>query len=135
MPNYINNARTRFNHPLPCRPQHSPHQYIPPVYGAKQQFAHKEPPHYPFTKAQETYVSEVAGTFLHYAREIDSTMLPAVSTIATHQTTAAFQLLKSKIDHLLDYAATYPDVQLKFIVSEIHLWVNSDASYRLKQEL
>jgi hypothetical protein len=41
MPGYIEKALQRFTHPLPKRPQHSPHQWIPPQYSA---FIQTEPP-------------------------------------------------------------------------------------------
>jgi len=35
MPEYIQEALTRFNHPRPKRPQDQPHPHVPPKYGAK----------------------------------------------------------------------------------------------------
>ena len=37
MPNYIEKALQRFEHPPPKSPQHSPHSWTKPNYGAKQQ--------------------------------------------------------------------------------------------------
>lgn len=38
MPGYISLALQLFQHPTPSRPQHSPHAWTPPAYGAHQQF-------------------------------------------------------------------------------------------------
>jgi hypothetical protein len=39
----------------------------------------------PLTSEEAKYVQEVAGTLLYYARAVDSTILPALSAIATEQ--------------------------------------------------
>jgi hypothetical protein len=38
MPGYIERALLRFAHPHPSKPQHSPHAWTKPNYGAKTQF-------------------------------------------------------------------------------------------------
>ena len=35
MPNSVSKALERFQHLVPARPQHSPHKWITPTYGAK----------------------------------------------------------------------------------------------------
>ena len=59
------------------------------------------------TKIELTYVQEVVGTFLYYAQGIDTMMLTAVGTIATHTITAPYTTLKKKIDRLLNYVHTH----------------------------
>jgi hypothetical protein len=66
MPNYVKNALTRFKHPPPRLPQHSPHKWTPPKYGQKQQFA-TSTDHPPLTPAQRKHVQEVVGVFLQEA--------------------------------------------------------------------
>ena len=39
MPKYVNNALTKFQHIPPTKPQHAPHRYQLPQYGAKIQYA------------------------------------------------------------------------------------------------
>ena len=73
------------------------------------------------TKEELTFVQEVIGAFLYYARGIDTTMLPAVGTIATHTITAPFTTLKKKIDRLLDYAHTHPNAAIKYSASKMRL--------------
>jgi hypothetical protein len=38
MPGYIKAALHKYQHPAPARPEHSPHRWNPPIYGAKTQF-------------------------------------------------------------------------------------------------
>jgi hypothetical protein len=38
MPVYINAALHKYHHPAPLHPEHAPHQWNPPMYGAKTQY-------------------------------------------------------------------------------------------------
>jgi hypothetical protein len=38
MPGYIKAALHKYQHPAPARPEHSPHTWNPPIYGANTQF-------------------------------------------------------------------------------------------------
>jgi hypothetical protein len=38
MPGYIKAALHKYQHPAPARPEHAPHGWNPPIYGAKTQF-------------------------------------------------------------------------------------------------
>ena len=42
MPDYVERALVRFNHPTPDKPQHQPHQHAIPTYGATVQYAKLE---------------------------------------------------------------------------------------------
>ena len=42
MPRYIQKALHKFQHPLPTKPQHAPHSWNQPVYGATRQYATDE---------------------------------------------------------------------------------------------
>ena len=128
MPNYVNKALQRFNHQSPTRPQHSPHPYTTPNYGAKVQYAQPLQTT-DLTPAQKKYVQQVLGVFLFYARAIDSTMLAAVGTMAASLSTARWADIQPRIAHFLDYAATHPDAQLVYRHSDMHLWSHTDASY------
>jgi len=74
------------------------------------------------------YVQQVAGTFLLYARAVDSTMLPAFGSISTNQASPT-QATKDNVNQLLDYAATHPDAALRFYASDMVLHIHSDTSY------
>jgi hypothetical protein len=128
MPGYIERALQRFSHPNPTRPQHSPHPWQKPNYGAKTQYA-PEPDHSPALDAADTkHVQEVLGTLLYYARAVDSTMLPAIGSIGTEQANSTESTMK-KITQLLNYCATHPDAMVRFIASDMALWIDSDSSY------
>jgi hypothetical protein len=94
MPGYISRALQQFQHPTPSQPQHYPHAWTPPAYGARQQFVLLD-----VTPVLELldkkHVQEVLGTLLYYARAIDSTMLPAIGTLATQQATPTIATLEA----------------------------------------
>ena len=59
-------------------------------------------------------------------------MLTAISSIATNMTTAAKKDLGFRMKKFLDYAATHPDAKIRFVASDMQLWIHSDASYLSK---
>ena len=128
MPGYIERALQRFCHDKPSRPQHAPHTWEKPQYGAKTQYA-PAPDTTPALSAEDTTrVQQVLGTLLYYGRAIDNTILTAVGSIATQQASGTAATMKA-ITHLLNYCATHPEATVRFIASDMVLWVDSDASY------
>jgi hypothetical protein len=127
MPGYIIRALLRFAHRHPRRAQHAPHEWTAPVYGSRQQYASRD--NTPaLDLANIKRVQEVLGTFLYYARAVDSTMLAAIGSIATQQASATQSTLRA-VTQLLDYAASHPDAVIRFKASGMILHVESDASY------
>jgi Reverse transcriptase (RNA-dependent DNA polymerase) len=128
MPGYVEAALQRFTHPAPTRPQHSPHAWIAPNYGARVQYAPSEEDSIPLDKAGIKRLQEVIGTFLYSARAVDNTMLVALGTLAAAQTKGTEHTMKA-LAQLLDYAATHPDAAIRFHKSDMILYAHSDASY------
>ena len=79
------------------------------------------------SKEQKTYVQEVIGTFLYYARCVDASMLPALGTLATQQASPTKNTKKCK--QFLNYAANHPDAVVTYHASNMVLAGHSDASY------
>jgi hypothetical protein len=87
MPGYIEKALQRFTHPTPERPQHSPHAWVAPDYGAKvQYYTVPDDSTLALDKHGIKWLQEVIGTFLYSARAVDNTMLVALGTLAAAQT-------------------------------------------------
>jgi len=125
MPGYIERALTCFQHPAPTQKQHSPHEHDVPQYGAKTQYT-EDPDNSPILDAADTKrIQEVLGTLLYCARTIDSTMLPAIGTIAMQQAKPTRKTMQA-ITQLLNYCATHPNA---IVASDMVLHVESDASY------
>jgi hypothetical protein len=128
MPGYIERALQRFQHDGPTRPQHSPHAWQKPEFGASTQYA-PDPDHTPLLDLSDTKrVQEILGTLLYYARAVDPTLLVAIGSLAQQQAKPTMATMKG-IVQLLDYCATHPDSVVRFIASDMILHVESDASY------
>lgn len=106
---YINNVRTRFGHPDPVKPEHSPHQHREIIYGAKEQFtSNKIDTSPPLDAAGIKWCQGVIGSLLYYARAVDNKLQKTLSTIAASQA-AATENTRAEINKLLNYCATYPN--------------------------
>ncbi|KAI2490112.1 Reverse transcriptase (RNA-dependent DNA polymerase) [Fragilaria crotonensis] len=131
MPGYIERALQRFQHIVPTnmhKPEHSPHPWQRPNYGATTQYATIPDASPALDAADKTHILEVLGTLLFYARAIDSTMLTAIGELATEQSQATKTTL-DKLSQLLNYCASHPDATVRFTASDMILAVESDASY------
>ncbi|KAI2488785.1 Reverse transcriptase (RNA-dependent DNA polymerase) [Fragilaria crotonensis] len=129
MPGYIDRALKRFRHALPRKPEHSPHPWQRPNYGAKTQYAAPPDTTAALDANDKRRILEVLGTLLFYARAIDSTLLTAIGELATeHSQSTAYTM--EKLAQLLNYCATHPDASVRFTASDMILAVvESDASY------
>jgi len=128
MPTYISKCLQRFDHPTPKSPQHSPHAWTKPQYGAVTQLTAPFDDSPPLTKEGTNRIQQIVGVLLYYARAIDSSMLPALGTIAATQSNAT-EKTERATRQLLDYAATHPDATIRFCASDMVLHIHSDASY------
>jgi hypothetical protein len=133
MPGYIEKALQRFAHPLPPRPQHSPHAWTRPNYGAKTQYTDPVDDSAPMDSSEKTRLQEVIGTLLYYARAIDSSMLVSLGTLAAAQTKGTAETTKA-CTQLLNYAATHSDAVIRYTSSDMILKLHSDASYLSEPE-
>ena len=128
MLDYIPEALARFQHKTPRKPQHQPYPHTKPTYGATKQYVEDSDESEPTSKEEKTYIQEVIGTLLYYARCVDASMLPALGSLATQQANPT-QNTMMKVKQLLDYAATHPDAIVTYNASDMVLAAHSDASY------
>jgi len=78
--------------------------------------------------SEKTYVQEVIGTFLYYARCVDASMLPALRTLATQQASPTRNTMKI-VKQFIHYASTHPDAVVTCHASDMVLAGHSDALY------
>jgi hypothetical protein len=64
----------------------------------------------------------VAGMLLYYARAVDSTILPALSSLATEQA-KPMQKMIEKVKQLLDYCATQEEAIITYLASKMILCI------------
>jgi hypothetical protein len=133
MPGYVEKALVRFQSTPPKRPQHSPHAWSAPTYGAATQYALPDDDSAPLDAAGTTRLQEIIGTLLFYARAVDSTMLVALGSLASAQAKGT-QATAQAATHLLNYCATHPDAVVAFHKSGMGLHAHSDASYLSERE-
>jgi hypothetical protein len=127
MPGYVSNVLSKFQHDSPKHPQHTPSQYVKPVYGAKIQYATKDET--PLLTAQQCLtIQKVTGSILYYARAVYPTVLMPLNNIATEQTKAT-EKTQAATNQMLDYLATHPDASIRYHASDMILHIHSDASY------
>ena len=130
MPGYVDKTLKRLQYKPHKIPQFSPHPHVPIIYGTKgaRQYATTPDtsPLLPQTNIRN--IQSINGSFLYYARALDSNMLVGLNDISRQQAKPT-ETTKTKCQQLMDYAATYPDVYIRFYASDMSLHVDSDAAY------
>jgi len=126
-PDTMPKALARFADSSILRGKNTPSRYQQPTYGPPTTDVLPTPTPRPECKER---VQQVAGTFLHYARTIDYTMLEAVNTIGRTQAAPTSDTLL-EVDQLLHYAARFPNNKLVFKASEMILRCMYDASHMI----
>jgi hypothetical protein len=106
MPEYVERALVRFDHPVPQKNQHQPHQHTIPTYGATVQYAKLEDTSRKLLPTEKKFIQEVIGVFLYYGCTIDSTMLTALSAIASAQAEPTEETMVG-CKQFLNYTATH----------------------------
>jgi hypothetical protein len=118
MPGYIKSAIHKYQHPAPKRPQHAPHTWNQPTYGATQQLATPTDTTDLASEPDKKRIQQVTGTLLFYTRAVDPTMLMTLSTIAAQQSKATQQTLQAT-NQLLDYCHTHPNAIIQYRASDM----------------
>ncbi|KAL7474071.1 hypothetical protein ACHAW6_000066, partial [Cyclotella cf. meneghiniana] len=127
MPGHCEKAGQRFHDSKPTKPQHQPYPSASRTYGNKQQFCDSADSSPTLSKDKKTFVQEVIGVFLYYARAVDCTMLTALGSLTAQQASPTKNTL-AKIHQFL-YALSHPDAVITYQASDMVLEAHSDASY------
>ena len=128
MPNYINNLLHQHGHNKPKNPVHSPSKFNYPVNKGGRQLTQPPDTSATLNSKQINTLQQIIGAFLYYGRAVDPTTLVANGDIASMQAEATEET-QEQMQHLMDYAATYPLAKLRYKASAMVLNVHSDASY------
>jgi hypothetical protein len=124
---YVPEALMWFQHKAPSTPQHQPY-HVKPTYGATCQYAEASDMSELLSKKNKTYIQEVIGTFLYYARCVDSLMFPALGMLATQYTMLTKNMMK-KIKQFLNYTSTNRNAGVTYHASDMVLARHSNALY------
>ena len=84
-------------------------------------------------KQQTKFIQEVTGTFLYYARAVNSTIMMALSAITMEQAAPITTTMRST-QQFPDYVATNKEAAITYKVSNMVLAVHSDALYSNKPQ-
>ena len=128
VPGYVGRKLIKYQHPMPTKPQHSPYQAAPIIYGAKVQQPTAPDTSAPLTDEQIKHVQDIVGTFIWYGRACDPTLAAGLSAIGSRQTKGTAAVLAAS-HQLLDYLATHPNAAIRYHASDMVLAFDTDASY------
>jgi hypothetical protein len=128
LPNYCHKQLTKYRHKAPKRPQYCPYEPAAVQYGRKPQETSVKIESNPLDKEGKLCVQQVVGSFLHYARAVDMTMLHALNSIAADSSKPTKRTIE-QVEELLDYMHTNPTAVVRYHTSDMILNVHLDASY------
>jgi hypothetical protein len=94
MPGYIKAALHKYQHPDPTRPEHAPHKWNPPVYGAKTQYVEDDNNSPALSAKNVTKLQQLTGTLLYYARAVDPALIMPSYISHSRQSHQTSQLLQ-----------------------------------------
>jgi hypothetical protein len=107
MPGYIKSALRKYQHAAPARPEHAPHTWNPPIYGAKTQFVGDETISPALSDKDANKLQQLTGTLLYYVRAIYPTLTMPINVLASEQSKAT-EVTADKVIKLLNYCDTHP---------------------------
>jgi hypothetical protein len=90
-----------------------PHKHTVPTYGATIQYTKDDDATNLISKEEKKYIQQVLGTFLYNGRTVDSTMLMALSSIASTQAEPTKETMEN-IKLFLNYSARHQDAILTY---------------------
>jgi hypothetical protein len=133
MPAYIKAALHKYQHPAPARPEHAPHTWNPPIYGAKTQFVNEITTRPTLSNKKANKLQQLTGTLLYNARAVDLTLIMPIKVLASEQSNAT-EITADKVIKLLNYCNTHPETKIRYHESDMILHIHSDASYLSENE-
>ena len=89
MPEYLQTALLKFQHPTPKRPQHAPHSWAKPTYCVQVQYAQDDDSSPLLPAKTINIMQQIVGTLLYYSIAVDPTMLTALGSITAQQSKGA----------------------------------------------
>jgi hypothetical protein len=112
MPGYIKATLHNYQHPAPARPEHAPHTWNPPIYGAKTQFVNETTPSPALSDKDVNKLQQLTGTLLYNARAVDPALIMTINVLASEQSNAT-EITAEKSIKLLNYCNTHPETKIR----------------------
>jgi hypothetical protein len=133
MPGYIKAPLHKYQHPVPARPEHAPHTWNPPIYGAKRQFVDDKTTSPALSDKDVNKLQQLTGTLFYYARAVDPTLIMPINVLESEQSNAT-AVTADKVIKLLSYCNTHTETKIRYHASDMILHIHSDASYFSENE-
>jgi hypothetical protein len=111
MHGYIKAALHKYQHHAPTRPEHAPHGWNPPIYGAKTQFVSDPTPSPALSDKVVDKLQQLTGTLLYYTRAVDPTSLMPINLLDSEQSNDT-EVTADKVIKLLNYCHTHPETKI-----------------------
>ena len=80
------------------------------------------------SKQETRHIQSIANSFLYCARALESTMLEVLNDIGTTKVKPT-ENNRKEYQHVLEHAATYPNMVIRHCASDMMLHVDSDTAY------
>ena len=94
------------------QPHHSPHPWALPNYGKPTQITTTPDNSAPLTVEKITHLQQAIFYLLFYAQSAESTIIPALVTLAPAHSRGT-QATAQSLTELLNYSKTYPDATFR----------------------
>jgi hypothetical protein len=133
MPGYIKAALHKYQHAAPARPEHAPHTWNSPIYGAKTQYVEDKTTSPALSDKDVNKLQQLTGTLLYYARAVDPTLIMPINVLESEQSKAT-AVTADKVIKLINYCNTHPETKIRYHASDMILHIHSDASYLSENE-
>jgi hypothetical protein len=133
MPGYIKAVLHKYQHAAPARPEHAPHTWNPPIYGAKTQYVEDETTSPALSNKDVNKLQQLTGTLLYYTRAFDPTLIMTINVLASKQSKFT-AVTADKVIKLLNYCTTHPETKIRYHASDMILHIHSDVSYLSEKE-
>jgi hypothetical protein len=133
IPGYIKAALHKYQHAAPTRPEHVPHKWNPPVYGAKTKYVKNETTSPALSAKDGNKLQQLTGTLLDYSRAINPPLIMPINVLASEQSRATADT-SDKVIKLLNYCNTHRETQIRYHAFDMILYIHSVASYLSERE-
>jgi hypothetical protein len=133
MPGYIKAALHKCQHAAPTRPEHAPHTWNPPVYGAKTQYVENETTSPALSAKDVNTLKQLTGTLFYCARPFNTTLIMPINVSASEQSKSTADT-GEKVIKLLNYCNTHPETKIRYHAYDMIIYISSDASYLSERE-
>ena len=130
MPDYVTKVLQRLEHPIPSKPRHAPHRWVPKTYGQKVHLTPLEDTSEPFFPSEIRHIQSIVGIFLYYERAVDTTINTTLNNIATTQASPTMETQDATL-MIMDYFYTHPNAKSRYHTSNMQLYIDLDAAYLL----